>query len=115
MSPSREMGRTIQQWASNDGIARLPQLATNLELDAPFSIEEVSKAIKQMTSGKAPCPNVIPAEEFETGGETIRNQQLTSLFQIMWNQEHLPQEFSDATIVHVYKRKGNRQSFDNHR
>ena len=99
---------------NDEVIVRLPQIATDLELDAPFSIEEVNKAIKHMTSGKAPCPNVFPAEEFEPGGETICNQ-LTSLFQTMWNQEHLPQEFSDATIVHVYKRKGNRQCCDNHR
>ena len=48
------------------------------------------------------------------GGETICSQ-LTSSFQAMWNQEHLPQELKDATIVHIYKRKGNRQSCDNHR
>jgi len=33
----------------------------------------------------------------------------------MWNQEQLPQEFRDATIVLIYKCKGNRQSCDNHR
>ena len=33
----------------------------------------------------------------------------------MWNQEHLPQEFRDATIVHIYKRKRNHQLCDNHR
>ena len=42
-------------------IARLPQLATNQELDIPPSSKEVSKAIKQMTSGKAPGPDAIPA------------------------------------------------------
>ena len=48
------------------------------------------------------------------GGETICSQ-LTNLFQTMWNQEHLSQELKHATIVHIYKRKGNRQSCDNHR
>ena len=99
---------------NDEAIARLPQLATNLELDQPPSIEEVSKPIKQMTSGKAPGPDAIAAEVFKTGGKTILSQ-LTSLFQTMWNQEQLPQEFRDATIVHIYKRKGNRQSCDNHR
>ncbi|KAL8568569.1 hypothetical protein ACOMHN_058505 [Nucella lapillus] len=80
----------------------------------PPSYEEVNKAIKQMTTGKDPGPDAIHAEVYKTGGETIRNQ-LTSLFQSMWKQEHLPQEFRDATIVHIYKRKGNRQSCDNHR
>ena len=67
-----------------------------------------------MTSGKAPGSDAIPAELYKMGGETIRSQ-LTSLFQSTWNQVHLPQELKDATIVHIYKRKGNRQSCDNHR
>ncbi|BHF82783.1 hypothetical protein SprV_0802592200 [Sparganum proliferum] len=33
----------------------------------------------------------------------------------MWRQEEVPQDFEDATIVHLYKRKGNRQVCDNHR
>ncbi|BHF63318.1 hypothetical protein SprV_0200631000 [Sparganum proliferum] len=33
----------------------------------------------------------------------------------MWRQEEVPQDFQDATIVHNYKRKCNRQLYDNHR
>ncbi|BHF84887.1 hypothetical protein SprV_1002803900 [Sparganum proliferum] len=33
----------------------------------------------------------------------------------MWCQGEVPQDFKDATIVHLYKRKGNRQVCDNHR
>ena len=33
----------------------------------------------------------------------------------MWEQESVPQEFKDASIIHLYKKKGNRQSCDNHR
>ena len=33
----------------------------------------------------------------------------------MLEQECLPQEFKDASLVHIYKRKGNRQCCDNHR
>ncbi|BHF75555.1 hypothetical protein SprV_0501865100 [Sparganum proliferum] len=40
---------------------------------------------------------------------------LTALFQDMWRQGEVPQDFKDATIVHLYKRKGNRQICDNHR
>ncbi|KAL8609487.1 hypothetical protein ACOMHN_038009 [Nucella lapillus] len=99
---------------NDEANARLPQMAINTELDAQPSYKEVNKAIKQMTTGKAPGPDAIPAEVYKMGGETIRNQP-RSLFQSMWKQEHLPQEFRDATIVHIYKRKGNRQSCDNHR
>lgn len=40
---------------------------------------------------------------------------LTELFVSCWTKQSLPQEFKDASIVHLYKRKGNRQSCDNHR
>ena len=40
---------------------------------------------------------------------------LTELFQLIWTQQVIPQEFKDATIVHLYKRKGERQKCDNHR
>ena len=99
---------------NDEAIACLPQMEINQDLDAPPSNEEVSKAIKQMTSGKAPGPDAIPAEVYKFGGEVMHHQ-LTSLFQTMWDQGQLPQDFRDATIVHIYKRKGNRQSCDNHR
>jgi len=58
--------------AINDrAIARLPQLAINTEIDTPPTYEEVNKAIKQMTTGKAPGPDAIPAEVYKTGGKTI--------------------------------------------
>ena len=33
----------------------------------------------------------------------------------MWRKEAIPQEFKDATIIHLFKRKGNPQVCDNHR
>ncbi|BHF82587.1 hypothetical protein SprV_0802572600 [Sparganum proliferum] len=33
----------------------------------------------------------------------------------MWRQGEVPQDFKDATIVHLYKRKGNRQVCDSYR
>nr|VZH99042.1 unnamed protein product [Spirometra erinaceieuropaei] len=40
---------------------------------------------------------------------------LTALFQEMWRQGEVPQDFKHATIVHLYKLKENRQVCDNHR
>ena len=33
----------------------------------------------------------------------------------MWRKEAIPQEFKAATIIHLFKRKGNPQICDNHR
>ena len=39
---------------------------------------------------------------------------MTELFQIMWSKEASPQEFKDASIIHLFKRKGNPRLCDNH-
>ena len=33
----------------------------------------------------------------------------------MWRKEAIPQDFKDAAIIHLYKRKGNLQVCDKHR
>ena len=40
---------------------------------------------------------------------------LTDLFQLCWEKGELPQEFKDASIIHLYKNKGEKSSCDNHR
>jgi len=103
-----------RQLSNNDeAIQRLPQMDKNPDLDVPPSEDEVAKAIKHMSSGKAPGRDAIPAEVFKSGGPSLL-QKLTALFQSSWENETLPQEFKDATIVHIYKRKGNKRSCDNH-
>ena len=42
-------------------------------------------------------------------------EKLAELFQCMWRKEAIPQDFKDASIIHLYKRKGNPQVCDNHR
>ena len=67
-----------------------------------------------MSSDRAPGDDSIPAEVYASGGPKLI-ESLKSLFTSMWTQEKLPQEFKDASIIHLYKRKGNRNSCDNHR
>ena len=40
---------------------------------------------------------------------------LSDLFTQIWSEESVPQDFKDAFIVHIYKRKGDRAVCDNHR
>ena len=67
-----------------------------------------------MSSGKAPGADFIPAKIYAFGGP-IMTRKLCELFESMWKQEFIPQELKDASIVHLYKRKANRQTCDNHR
>ena len=99
---------------SEAAIDRLPQVEINAPLDLLPSPEETIKAVQQMSSGKAPGSDGIPAEIYKYGGHQLITH-LTTLFQEMWRQGEFAQHFKDATNVHLYKRKGNRQVCDNHR
>ncbi|VDM05210.1 unnamed protein product [Schistocephalus solidus] len=79
-------------------IDRPPQLDTNYDLDLPPSLPENIRAVQQIASGD---PRLIEG--------------LSTLFQEMTRQGQVPQEFKDATIVYLYKRKGNRQLCENQR
>ena len=65
-------------------------------------------------NGKAPGSDSIPAEVYKEGGSAL-TEKLHQLFLLMWQLEKIPQEFKDASIIHLYKRKGNPQVCDNHR
>ena len=94
----------------NDGaINRLPQMKYNLLLDEFPSISETMKAKKFCH-----LADTIPAEIYKAGGLPVA-EKLIELFRIMWRKEAIPQEFQDATIIHLFKRKGNPQVCDNHR
>nr|VZI48874.1 unnamed protein product [Spirometra erinaceieuropaei] len=99
---------------SDAAIERLPQVETNADLDLPPSLQETIKAVQQISSGKAPGSKAIPAEVYKHGGPQLMDH-LTALFQEMWRPGEVQQDFKDATIVHLYKRKGNRHVCDSHR
>ena len=73
-------------------------------LDELPTVSETVKAIKLLSSGKAPGSDAIPAEFYKAGGSPVAAK-LTELFHIMWRKEAIPQEFKDATIIHFFKRK----------
>nr|VZI28192.1 unnamed protein product [Spirometra erinaceieuropaei] len=94
-------------------IARPPQVETNVDLDLPSSLHEAIRVVQQLCSGKAPESDAIPAEIYKHGDPQLMDH-LTSLFQEMLRQGEVPQDFKDATIVHIYKLNGNRQLGDSH-
>ena len=93
---------------NDEAINRLPQVECNLPLDELPTVSGTVKAIKLLSSGKAPGSDAIPAEIYKAGGPPVA-EKLTELFHIMWRKKAIPQEFKDATIIHLFKRKGNPQ------
>ena len=98
---------------NDNAINRLPQIECNV-LDEFPTVTETRKAIQHLSSGTAPGTYAIPAEVYKAGGLTMA-EKLTELFQCMWRKEAIPQDFKDASIIHLYKRKGNPQVCDNYR
>jgi len=78
------------------------------------SLDEIQKAINQMSNGKAPGTDGIPAEVFKKCCSCLLPH-LVDLVEAIWSEAAVPQDFKDATIVHIYKRKGDRSCCDNHR
>ena len=63
------------------------------------------KAIKLLSSGKAPGSDAIPAEIYKAGGPPIA-EKLTELFHIMWRKEAIPQRFKVQQLSTYSKGKG---------
>ena len=94
-----------------DSIERLPILS---ELDETPTKEELSKAISDISSGKAPGQDGIPAEVFKCGG----SQLLGNLHQLLckcWKVGSVPPEMRDSIITTLYKNKGDRSDRHNYR
>ena len=95
-------------------LSEIPQWAEASYLDQPPTKDEVLRAINQISSGKSPGADSIPLEIFKEGGDQLV-QRLTGLFLEIWDKESVPQDFKDALIVHIFKRKGARTCCDDHR
>ena len=107
-----EKDKVLEKWAehfegvlnrpssiNDEAIERLPQVPTNATLDATPTLDEVRKAIQQLSKGKAPGADAIPAEIYKEGGPVLTDKLLT-LIQLIWEKEQLPQDFKDASIIH---------------
>ena len=96
---------------------RLPQIECNVLLDEFPTVMETRKAVQQLSSGKALGVDAINAFGVCVGGGGLLPmlEKITELFHCMWRKEAIPQEYKDAPITHLYKRKGNPQGFENQR
>jgi len=103
-----------QSTISEDALAEIPQSPTIAALEDKPSVEETLKAIKQISSGKAPGEDGIPSEVYKHGGIKLA-EELNRLFGLIWEEESVPQDYKDGLIIHLYKNKGERKFCDNHR
>ena len=99
---------------AQDALDRIVSLPEHSSLDVPPTIEEVAAAVSEMRNGKAPGSDGIPAEIYKHGGDALLHC-LHALFKFVWQDEEVPQEFKDAAIVPIYKKKGDRFDCGNYR
>ena len=71
---------------NDEAINRLPQVECNPLLDELPTVSETVKAIKLLSSGKAPGSDAIPTEIYKAGGPPVA-EKLAELFHIMWRKK----------------------------
>ena len=122
-----EQGPILDRWAEHfQGVLNqnsefdmtlldeIPQWDMNMGLDTTPTLEEVTESIKQLSSGKSPGEDGIAPEIYKHGGDTLVAK-LLDIFIKIWHDGEVVQQFRNATIIHLYKNKGDRATCDNHR
>ena len=92
---------------NDETLNKLPQVECNPLLDELPTVSETVKAIKLLSSGKAPGSDAKPAEIDKAGGPPVA-EKLTELCHIMWRKEAIPQNSRMQELrIHLFKSKGN--------
>ena len=71
---------------NDEATGRLPQIPIDETLEAVPSLEETLKGIRQLSSGKAPGSDPIPAKVYKEGGTALPEKRY-QLFQLSWKHE----------------------------
>ena len=85
-------------------------------LDELPTVSETEKAIKLLSSGKAPGSDAIPAEIYKASGPPVA-EKLTVISHYVEKRSH-PSRIQGCNLlnrIHLFKRKGNPHVCDNHR
>jgi len=90
------------------------QLPIIPQLDHPPSFYKVKVAVKGLKNNKSAGPGGISAEVFKHGGHRLIHR-LHQFIHRAWITKKLPQQWKDASIVTIYKKKGDRQICGNSR
>ena len=96
---------------NNEAINRLPHVPIIEALDDPPTLLETQKAIRLLSSGKAPGLDSIPVEVYKEGGSAL-TEKLHHMFLLMWQQETIPRS---SNMLLSYICISNHQVCDKHR
>ncbi|BHF75859.1 hypothetical protein SprV_0501895600 [Sparganum proliferum] len=89
------------------------QVETDANLDHPPSLHVTTRAVQHLSSDKALGSDAIFAEIYKHGGPPTHGSSDGTLSgDVVSRRSH--QDFKDVTIVHLYKRRENRQIRENH-
>ena len=92
----------------------IPQHPIMQELDAEPTQEELCKAIEYLSNGKSPGKDNIPAEILKENKEIVLPY-IYKLLLICWKHRAIPKDMRDASIVTLYKNKGDKGDCNNYR
>ncbi|XP_062614292.1 uncharacterized protein LOC134276017 [Saccostrea cucullata] len=123
-----DRGKQMERWAEHyqelysrenvvsvTAVENTNALPAMKELDAPPSIDELSKAINSLASGKAPGSDGIPPEVIKAGKSSTLLHHLHKLLLQCWEEGTIPQDMRNASIITLYKNKGDRSDCNNYR
>lgn len=123
----KEKKQVLNRWAEHfqellnrvnptdpSALDELPTLPPILELDIPPTLPEVRLAVSALKNKKAPGGDGLPAEVFKFGGNLLLAR-LHAVFLACWRERRIPARWKHATIIPIYKRKGDRSDCGNSR
>lgn len=82
-------------------------------LSVPITELELEKALKTTRCGKASGQDRISAHIWKSGGQNLKRD-LPGLYNVCWTNVYVPQDFRDAAIVTIHKKRGLRSECGNH-
>ena len=86
---------------------RIPQKPPITQMDVTPTLQEVNHAVRNLKNRKSPGVDGIPSEVWKHGGPTLTGQ-LHQLICRIWKEEEVPQQWKDARLISIYKKKGDR-------
>ena len=105
---------STQNVVTEAALNAIDQLPVMEELDEEPTVEELSKAMDALATGKAPGEDGIPAEVIKSGKDALIGD-LHELLCLCWREGAVPMDMRGAKIVTLYKNKGDRSDCNNYR